>query len=90
MEQPGKRGAEGTAANGTPVKGYEENGLKVVRDEAGSRLTHSDTLEGLKGAGFKLDELKSKTPPESDKEPEPETEASPELDPDPETEEEMN
>ena len=78
--------AEGTAANGTPVKVYEENGLKVVRDEAGSRLTHSDTLEGLTGAGFKLEEVAEVSPQEK----EPEQESSTEPEPETETEEEMN
>ena len=74
--------AEGTAANGTPVKVYNERGLMVARDEAGSRLTHSDTLKGLKGAGFKLEEVKTKQTPEPTPEPETEGDAEPE----PETE----
>jgi len=74
--------AEGTAANGTPVKVYDEGGLKVARDEAGSRLTHSDTLEGLKGAGFKLEEVKKEPTPEK----EPETDPPQGSEPDPKPE----
>ena len=59
-----------------------------LRDEAGNRLTHSDSIEGLVGAGFKLEEVAEVPPqekePEKTTEPEKEPEPSPEPEPEPE------
>jgi len=52
--------ATGTSPNGKSVEVFLERGLAVVRDaghpkgQQGDRLTHSDNLAGLEGAGFKL------------------------------------
>ena len=59
----------GKAPNGVAGKFTDEDGLFVVRDEKGVKLTHSDTLEGLDKAGFKMDKKPDPKKPDPKKEP---------------------
>jgi hypothetical protein len=56
----------GTTPDGKAVKYFKnQDGLVIVRDGAGSKVTHSDTAEGLRGAGYKVELYPEPKAPES-------------------------